>query len=142
MSRVLTASIRQLCSADHRDDPVLVERWLANKSEPEVAKMLANPKARFYVAECDGEVAAVGSVLEPDEIALNYVDPSHRFTGVSRALLAAMERDLVTAGIREARLTSTGTAHRFYEAAGWRNVGEPQDHGGLVCYPMRKGLSA
>lgn len=140
MSRVLTASIRDLCAADHRDDPDRVARWTANKTEAGVAKMLANPGAILFVAEHDGAIAAVGCVLRPDEIGLNYVDPAHRFAGISRAMLAAMEREIGAAGHGEARLVSTGTAHRFYRDAGWQDAGEPQDHGGMLCYPMRKNL--
>jgi GNAT superfamily N-acetyltransferase len=140
MSRVLTASIRDLCTADHRNDPERLDRWLANKTEPEVTKMLANPRAGYFIAERDGIVAAVGCVLEPDEVGLNYVDPAHRFAGVSKALLAAMEADVAANGQREAKLMSTGTAHRFYEASGWHDAGGPEDHNGMLCYPMRKTL--
>jgi GNAT superfamily N-acetyltransferase len=140
MSDVLTASIRDLCRADHHDDPEMVARWTANKTIEGVRAMLANPNARMFVAEHEGEIAAVGSILGADEIGLNYVHPAHRFRGVSKALLEAMESDLRGRGVAEAKLTATTTAHRFYSDAGWLDAGGLQDHVGLVCYPMRKRL--
>jgi len=139
MSRVLTASIRELCAADHKDDPERVARWIANKTEAGVAKMLANPAQTLLVAEVDGVVAAVGA-FGGGEITLNYVDPAHRFAGVSRALLAAMETELRGGGLTAARLVSTGTAQRFYRRAGWSDAGAPEDHQGMLCYPMTKAL--
>lgn len=141
MSRVLTASIRDLCGADHRDDPDRIARWTANKTEVGVAGMLANPDQTLFVAEHDGVVAAVGAVNRSGEVTLNYVDPAHRFAGISRVLLKAMEAELRGRGVAEARLVSTGTAQRFYADAGWQDAGEPQDHAGMLCYPMRKRLS-
>jgi GNAT superfamily N-acetyltransferase len=94
----------------------------------------------MFVAEHEGKIAAVGSILGADEIGLNYVHPAHRFRGVSKALLEAMESDLRNRGVAEAKLAATTTAHRFYLDAGWRDAGPAEDHGGLVCYPMRKRL--
>jgi GNAT superfamily N-acetyltransferase len=140
MSGVLTASIRDLCGADHHDNPEIVARWTANKTIEGVRAMLANPNSRMFVAEREGEVAAVGSILGDDEIGLNYVHPAHRFRGVSKALLEAMESELRSRGVAEARLVSTTTARRFYLGAGWRDAGPAEDHAGLICYPMRKRL--
>jgi GNAT superfamily N-acetyltransferase len=140
MSRVLTRSIAELCAADHRDDPELVARWTANKSVTGVGKMLANEGMTLLVAERDGAIAAVGAIIEPDTIGLNYVDPDHRFAGVSKALLEAMEDELRARGVNEGKLHSTGTAHRFYLGAGWEDAGPPEDGFGMRDYPMRKRL--
>ena len=53
-------------------------------------------------------------------ITLNYVSPDARFQGVSKALLAALERTAAELGLKQCRLESTKTARRFYEAAGYR----------------------
>ena len=102
--------------------------------------MLAKPDAEFFVAEHDGEVAAVGCVNKPDEIGLNYVSPTHRFAGVSKALLAGMEEHLRGRGATTARLSSTTTAHRFYLANGWHDAGACQFDFGMSCQPMEKPL--
>lgn len=140
MSAVLTASIRELCTADHRDDPDILAGWLRNKTPQMVARMFDRPGASLLVAERDGEIAAVGCLNGPDEIGLNYVAPAHRFHGVSKALLAALEDRIRLSGADVARLTSTGTAHRFYLANGWHDAGPAEADRGMLCYPMEKRL--
>jgi hypothetical protein len=134
---VLIASITVHCVADHQDRPEALEPWLANKTPEGVRKWFANPRNRLFATECDGALAAVGSFNLDREIILNYVSPEHRFVGASSALLEAMEHGLRSG---EARLTSTGTAHRFYRARGWVDAGEPERDGGMLAYPMRKVL--
>ena len=94
----------------------------------------------LFVAERDGVIAAVGAIIEPDTIGLNYVDPAHRFAGVSKALLVAMEEVLRQHGVAEGKLDSTETAHRFYLAAGGRTPARPGQFG-MRDYPMRKRLA-
>lgn len=140
MSAVLTASIRDLCTADHRNDPEILAGWLRNKTPEMVLEMLERPGAQFLVAEHDGEIAAVGCLNGPDEIGLNYVAPAHRFQGVSKALLTALEGRIRQSGAAVATLTSTGTAHRFYLANGWEDAGPAEADRGMLCYPMEKCL--
>jgi GNAT superfamily N-acetyltransferase len=139
MSAVMTASITELCGEDHGNDPAAIARWTANKTLAGVRKMLENPATTLFVAEVDGVVAAVGAVTG-DEIGLNYVSPDHRFIGVSRALLEAMEAALKGRGLVEGRLSSTKTARRFYLAAGWVDDDVPGEMFGLQGFPMRKVL--
>jgi len=142
MSRVLTASITELCRADHRDDPKALAAWTANKTEAGVGKMLANPELLMFVAEREGAVSAVGAVTRTGEVALNYVAPQARFHGISKAVLARLEDELRGLGFDEGRLEATATARRFYESAGWIADG-PQAEGRMVNgYPMRKKLVA
>ena len=140
MSRVLIASITELCGADHGGDPTLIADWTANKTPESVARWFDNPDNTLYVAERLGEVAAVGSTGPGGEIRVNYVAPTHRFTGVSRTLLAAMEEALRRQGLAEARLHSTRTAHSFYLARGWEDAGELDLSGRVPGFPMRKRL--
>lgn len=140
MSRVLIASITELCAADHHGDPQAIAAWTANKTPEGVGAMLAHPQTRLFVAELDGTIAAVGAVSSQGGITLNYVAPWARFRGVSRAMLVALEADLKAAGYAEAWLESTATAREFYAAAGWIADG-PQAAGRQVNgYPMRKRL--
>lgn len=140
MSRVLTASITELCAADHGNAPEAIAAWTANKTVEGVAAMLANPDLLMFVAEHEGRVAAVGAVTRAGAVALNYVAPEARFRGLSKALLARMEAELADLGFAEARLEATATARRFYERAGWTPDG-PQATGRQVNgFPMRKML--
>jgi GNAT superfamily N-acetyltransferase len=138
MSAVLIASITELCVADHKNNPAALASWLANKTPEAVARWLDYPQSHLLVAERDGEIAAVGSYSDDRKILLNYVSPSHRFAGVSKALLAAMEKRL---GPGEARLDSSATARQFYRDAGWAENGPPEPYQFVPGYPMRKVLA-
>jgi GNAT superfamily N-acetyltransferase len=140
MSVVMTASVTELCSADHHDDPQNIAQWVSNRTPAGVATMMARPAQSFFVAERDGEIAAVGAMNEDGVIIFNYVSPLHRFAGVSSALLTHLEAALRQAGHREGRLTSTTTAHRFYLGRGWVDSGPPEIDGFSTSYPMRKTL--
>lgn len=136
MSAVLIASITELCVADHHNDPELLAGWLANKTPEGVAAWFGNPDSVLLVAEREGEIAAVGGYFAAGRrVSLNYVAPRHRFAGASKAMLAALEVGL---GAGEARLDSTATARRFYEACGWAVMGKPTTHRGIAGWPMRK----
>lgn len=140
MSRVLIASITDLCAADHHHDPAKLAAWTRNKTIDGIGAMLANPDMRIFVAERDGAVRAVGALTRGGEIALNYIDPVARFAGISKAMLSRLEAELVTLGFTEGRLEATATARHFYERAGWIADG-PQAQGRIVNgYPMRKTL--
>jgi GNAT superfamily N-acetyltransferase len=137
MSRTMIASIRELCAADHGNDPESVASWIGNKSEEGVRAMLANADNQLFVAELAGAVAAVGCIRFANQIALNYVDPDHRFRGISTGLLGAMEDAIRKAGVNEATVVSTATARRFYLARGWQESGPGAPRTG---YPMHKRL--
>ena len=137
MSAVLIASITELGVADHNNNPEALASWLANKTPEGVAKWFGNPSNTLQVAERNGEIAAVGCYSNERMILLNYVSPRHRFAGVSKAMLSAMEQQL---GPGEVRLESSQTARRFYLDAGWVESGPPEPHRFVAGYPMRKML--
>lgn len=140
LSLVLCASIRELCAADHNDDPELIARWTADKTPERVAAWIADPRNTLFVAERDGQPACVGCINAGGEVLLNYVAPAHRFCGVSAAMMAHLEAALRDAGIGTARLTSTKTAYDFYRRAGWADAGAPETVFGVTGYPMEKSL--
>jgi len=139
---VLRASIIELCAADHGNDPVLMERWLANKQPEIVAGWIAQPNGSVLVAVDDGDaILAVGSVTDAGEITMNYVSPHARFRSVSRVLLAALESRAAERGNTACRLHSSETAHRFYLANGYIDDGEPIRKFGMNSgYPMSKRI--
>ena len=103
MSRVLTASIVELCAADHEGKPGAIAAWTANKTPEGVRAMLGNPDLVLFVAEHAGKIGAVGAIRRNGEIGLNYVAPDMRFLGLSKALLARLEAELVALGFAEGR---------------------------------------
>ena len=140
LSKVLCASIRELCSADHKNDPEVIARWIANKTPEHMAQWIADPHLTLVLAERDEQPAGVGCISDQGEVLLNYVAPAHRFCGVSFAILAHLEAALAERGITKARLTSSETAHRFYRRAGWMDAGESPIVLGLRGFPMEKSL--
>ncbi len=141
LSRLLIRSIRQLCHADHHGDEAIIGRWTANKSPESIARWVTDESHPLSVAERDGDAAGTCAFSRDGCIVLNYVDPAHRLQGVGTAMLAHMEAAMMSAGLREATLSSTETAHGFYLAAGWSDVGPVEIAFGIPGYPMRKALA-
>ena len=138
---VIRRSISELCSADHHDDPVILARWLANKTPEIVASWMVDPGNSVLIAVESGVMLAVGPVTDAGEITLNYVSPDARFRGVSRALLMALEKRAQGRGNQRCNLLSTETAHRFYQAGGYVDDGPRQGKFGTSSsYPMSKEL--
>jgi GNAT superfamily N-acetyltransferase len=139
--RVLRESIAHLCVADHRNDPAILNAWLANKT-PETVTAWAVQKGNSLLLAVEGDaVLAVGSVTDAGEITLNYVAPVARFRGISRALLGALEARAAERGNKRCKLTSTATAHRFYQSAGYVDDGVPTGKFGTRAgCPMSKEI--
>jgi GNAT superfamily N-acetyltransferase len=89
---VLRRSITALCVADHRNDPRILDAWLANKTPEMIGNWVANHPDRLLVAVDDADtILGVGCVDGSGEILLNYVSPNARFRGVSKAIIAALK---------------------------------------------------
>lgn len=142
-TEVLRRSISELCALDHRGDPTILARWLANKTPEIVASWIAQPGNSVLVAVEERRIVGVGSVTDQGEITLNYVSPDARFRGVSRALLGALENRARERGTEWCRLTSTETARKLYLSAGYRDDGPPiGNFGASSGYPMSKSLNS
>jgi len=139
--RVLRRSITELCIADHRNDPTILESWLRNKTPEILADWIARPGGSVLVAVDDGIILAVGGVADCGEITLNYVAPEARFRGVSRAMLWALEERARQRGNTRCNLLSTETAYRFYKTNGYADDGAAEGKFGTAAsYPMSKLL--
>ena len=137
---VLRRSISELCGADHRNDPEILTRWLANKTPEIVGSWIIEPGNSVLLAVDDDSILAVGAVTDAGEITLNYVSDA-RFRGVSRAMLTALEARALERGTDRCTLLSTETAHRLYRSAGYIDDGAPQGKFGTTSsYPMSKRL--
>jgi GNAT superfamily N-acetyltransferase len=133
-------SIAELCAADHGNDPVVLERWLGNKT-PEIFRSWIRPGNTLLVAVDKDIVLAVGSITDAGAITLNYVSPDARFRGVSSAVLAALEDRARQRGNARCKLSSTETARRFYLARGYSEDGSAdRKFGTTPGYPMSKPL--
>ncbi len=133
-------SITHLCSLDHYGDEGILKAWLENKTAATFKLWLASPNQHFCIAEAQENIIGVGAATLTGEITLNYVAPEARFQGISKTLLSTLEVFLSNKGLNQCTLTSTKTAHAFYQSAGYEDMGEPIFWGKLQGYPMRKIL--
>lgn len=137
---VMHRSIRELCRADHRGDPEVLARWLANKTPENFLRWIARADNSVLVAVEGTAILAVGCVTDAGEITLNYVSPDVRFRGVSKALLAALEARAAARGNDRCTLTSTATARRLYTAAGYAEDGPAECKFGIPADRLAKAL--
>ena len=138
---VMRASIAELCVPDHRNDPDILRRWLGNKTPEHFEAWPIDRGISLLVAVEDGAIIAVGSIRNDGEILLNYVAPAARFRGASTALLKALERRAAERGNSQCKLVSTKTAHRFYLARGYTDIGTSESmFGTSACYLMSKTI--
>ncbi|MGB0504952.1 MAG: GNAT family N-acetyltransferase [Pikeienuella sp.] len=121
-STLLVRSITQLCHADHQGDVAEIDEWTANKTPANLRTWIDNPDLIFLVSETLTGLAGLAAGDKTGAVHLNYVDPDHRFTGVSRALLSMLEAKMAAAGATNGQLTSTLTAKRFYLSQGWNSL--------------------
>lgn len=138
---VVRRSVVELCVADHRGDTRTLAAWLANKTTAHFEDWIASDRQVALVAEREGAVVGFGLMSLSGVIRLLYVSPDARFSGVSKALLSALEAEAAGAGVRETRLESTVTALRFYTGAGYSRAGDAT-HGSCPtrCYPLSRHI--
>jgi GNAT superfamily N-acetyltransferase len=138
---VMRRSITELCRADHQNNEAILERLLSNKTPETFQSWLRQPDNSLLLAVEGGNILGVGSVTDAGQITLNYVSPDVRFSGVSAALLVALEARAIERGNERCTLTSTETARRFYLARGYREDGPATGNFGTASgYPMSKRL--
>ncbi|MFW5331351.1 GNAT family N-acetyltransferase [Hydrogenophaga sp. ZJX-1] len=140
--RVIRKSILECCYEDHRGDVKVIQGWLSNKTHEVLRRFILAPDAFSVIASVDKATVGFGLASGTGEVALCYVAPSVRFTGVGKALLAAIEDHAVRSGVEALRLKSTRTAKAFYLRNGFVPEGSPVFAFGIEGLPMRKGLSA
>ena len=116
---IMRRSIAELCLADHKNDPLILARWLGNKTVENFVAWIKQADNSLMGAAEDGKILAIGSVTHSGSIGLNYVSPDARFRGVSRALLRALEARSFARKNRQCTLTSTETARQFYLSNGY-----------------------
>jgi GNAT superfamily N-acetyltransferase len=137
---VVRRSIAELCHADHQGGQPRIDAWLANKTPENLRRWIA--QSHVFVAVEHDRILGVGAITRSGQVTLNYVAPDARWRGVSKALLRRLEEHAAGLGVTAVTLHSTATAHRFYVAAGYRDVAPPppEGSGAAADFPMTKDL--
>ncbi|MBI3776407.1 MAG: GNAT family N-acetyltransferase [Gammaproteobacteria bacterium] len=139
---VLRRSITECCVEDHRNEPEVLSVWLHNKTPEIIASLFATPENFSVVATSGEQITGVGLLTAKNEIALCYVLPEIRFTGVGKSLIRAMELHAVQTGLSKIHLSSTATAKSFYLRNGFMHSGDPEVEFGIQAFPLTKQLVA
>jgi hypothetical protein len=114
---VLRESISRLCVADHRNDPAILNAWLANKTPDIVAAWARQPGNSLLLAVEGDAILGVGSVTDAGEITLNYVG-TRRTISRRQPCLAQRARSQ-SGGARQQPLR----AHKHQDGASLLSVG-------------------
>ncbi|MDR3005889.1 MAG: GNAT family N-acetyltransferase [Acidovorax sp.] len=138
---VLYRSITECCMADHGGDAAVLQAWLGNKTPEHIGRWIQHPHNLSFVAEVDGQRVGFALSTTGGEVLLCYALPEHRFTGVGKAMLAAMEAQARADGVDALRLDSTRTARAFYLRHGFVESAAPISAWGMTSYPMVKMCS-
>lgn len=138
---VVRRSISKSCTADHRNDPATLARWLANKTPETFRAWISNPVNFCVVEEADQRIQGVGLVRTSGEVLLFYVAPDFQRRGMGRRIHAALEAQAVDWSLPELQLESTAAARPFYESLGYRATGPSRPvFGVLRTWPYAKRL--
>ncbi len=116
--------------------------WLANKTEVNFESWIRSDRHIALVAEGESGIVGFALLYRDGQLALLYVAPDARFQGVSKAMLATLEREAINAGIQTVSLNSTATAKSFYLACGYTSAGESvMGFGATQSHPMSKRIA-
>lgn len=140
IANLVRGSISELCLDDQDDDDSRLDQWLADKTENDIAAMIADDTLSFYVIGCSTGLAAAGCHRDDGVILMNYVSPFYRFQGLSARMIGFLEDSIAAQGRATARLVSTRTAITFYEDRGWHSDGDPIPCMGIASQPMKTDL--
>jgi hypothetical protein len=70
---VVRRSITELCADEYRNDPDVLQRWLANKTAESFTRWIGDDRRMVFVADAERQVAGVGMMTREGEIQLDYV---------------------------------------------------------------------
>jgi len=131
---------RALLEVNSRDYPKKVIDFMCGHFTPRNLIEISS-RRDIYVAIHEGKVLATGA-LSGNEIMTLFVDPKFRGKGIGTELMDFLEGMAAKRGHRSVKLSSSITAHSFYEERGYGDlrVNLDEDYGKTIL--MRKKLSA
>jgi len=140
IAKLLRRSIIELCQSDHGDEPDRYEAWLKTKSADQVEKWIDGPGGAFVAQDQDKRILGFVMGSPSGQVLMTHVLPEARFTGVSKALMRAVEDYFRDRGLDLAHLNSTGTADRFYRAIGYTETGGSETQLDMTFRAFQKAI--
>jgi N-acetylglutamate synthase-like GNAT family acetyltransferase len=141
ISRVVRASIHDLCVEDHNNAEEVIGFWTANKTAATMLAWLSNPENITLVSESGhGGLAGIVMGTRLGHMLLLYVDPANVKGGVGSRLLESLEYELAAIGVSNVTANSTKSALTFYQGKGFVWGGESDRFGALTSYPIKKAV--
>jgi N-acetylglutamate synthase-like GNAT family acetyltransferase len=107
-----------------------------------VASWFSSPTNFSLVAVNDGEVIGVALLTGAGKLALCYLLPEACGKGVGKALLARMEEQACSWGVKALQLHSTATGHAFFAGRGYVDAGKVRSPYGVETVFFWKQLDA
>lgn len=120
---VLRRSIAECCVLDHKNDPAILDAWLGNKTPETVASWFASPTNFSLVAVEEGAVVGVALLTAAGKLALCYLLPEVLKRGAGKALLACVEQQACSWGVKALQLHSTASGEEFFARQGYLRAG-------------------
>ncbi len=140
IAELLRRSITELCTFDHGDDPDRLGPWLETKTAETVEGWIDGPGGAFMAQDQDRKILGMAMGNPQGQILLNYVLPDVRFSGISKALMRAVEGYFQDRGLEEVFLNSTATAERFYRALGYVETGQSEVADNMTFRSFKKAI--
>jgi N-acetylglutamate synthase-like GNAT family acetyltransferase len=113
-----------------------IEQLVVNFAPDKIAQRMAERDT--FVADAAGRI--VGTIaLGGDRLRTLFVEPELQGSGLGAHLVAHLEAIARRSGVSELTLSSSLTAHGFYERLGYRTV-RREEHDGVSTYLMVKTL--
>lgn len=138
-AEVVRDSIRELCAADHANDPAMLELWLSNKNASHLEQWILEPTNYVVVVHRGELMVGFGLLHRSGEIQLCYVSPGHTRRGIGQLVMRALEAQAQRWQLPQLKLTSTYLGRAFYESLGYVASGPAQAvFGTVVGYPYEK----
>jgi GNAT superfamily N-acetyltransferase len=139
---VLRRSITECCVLDHKNDPVILDAWLGNKTPQMVANWFSSPTNYALVALEQEQLVGVALLTGAGKLALCYLLPEACGKGIGKALLSKMEQQADSWSVKALQLHSTATGEAFFAGQGYIDAGKVRSPYGVETILFWKPLDA
>lgn len=141
---VLRLSITECCISDHQNDALILEKWLKNKTVPNLVAWINAEDSYSLVAESDAssgtQILGFSMMDNKGYISLCYVLKEALYSGIGKAMLATMEERAKNLHLEKLRLNSTKSGLAFYMRNGFKVLKKKKSIFNLDSHVMEKIL--